>query len=163
MFAINQHFFASGFRSDDGLLDGVEVFVIGAAQRHPHVIIPGLGHKADGGGFRVKQILQASVVGNGAPCPLHHAKGREHRFGFSGLGEESGIRGVGTGIAALDVVHAQAIQQVDHRQLVIQRKINPRRLLPIAQRGIKKRDVFTGHGLLSFSASRMANSVPSRA
>ncbi len=56
--------------------------------------------------------------------------------------------GIGAGIAALDVIDAELVQQVDHRQLVIERKINAGRLLAIAQRGVEEGDVFAGHDIL---------------
>ena len=48
MFAVDQHFLAGKGCGLHGLADGVQVFFIGAAQRHAHVVVPGLRHKADG-------------------------------------------------------------------------------------------------------------------
>ena len=148
MFAVNEHFLAGKGCGLDGLADGVQVFFIGAAQRHTHMVVPGLRHKTDGRGFRADQVLQAGIIGNGTPCPLHHAEGGELGFGLSVLAEERRIGRVCAGIATLDVVDTKTIQHLHHDQLVIQRKINAGRLLSVTQRGVKKGDMFSGHDLL---------------
>ncbi len=79
--------------------------------------------------FGADQVLQAGIIGDGTPCPLHHAESGEGGLGFPVFAEKCGIGGVGAGIAALDVIDAEAIQHLHHNQLVIQRKINARRLL----------------------------------
>ena len=40
MFAVDQDFLAGGLRGLDRLADGLEVLLVGAAQRHAHVIVP---------------------------------------------------------------------------------------------------------------------------
>ena len=62
VFAIHEHFLAGEDGGLHGLTDGVEIFLVGAAQRHAHMIIPGFRHKANGLGVGADQILQAGVV-----------------------------------------------------------------------------------------------------
>ena len=75
--AIDQRFLARGFCSLDGLADGVEVFLIRAAERHPHMQIPRLGDEADGGGGRLRERGEAGVVRRRHARALGHAEGGE--------------------------------------------------------------------------------------
>ncbi len=76
------------------------------------MVVPGLGHEADGLGLGADQILQARIIGDGTPCPLHHAEGGEGGLGFPVLAEKRGIGRIGAGIAALDVIDAQSSSSI---------------------------------------------------
>ncbi len=62
MLAVDQHFLAGENGGFHGLADGVEIFLVGAAQGDAHVVVPGLRHEADGFGMGADQVLEAGVV-----------------------------------------------------------------------------------------------------
>ncbi len=53
-------------------------------------------------------------------------------------GEQLGVGDIGAGIAALDVIKAQLVQHPDDQPLVLERKVDPRRLRPVAQRRVEQ-------------------------
>ena len=77
MFAVDQRFLARGDGGFDGGADGVEVFLVGAAERDADVIIPALGHEADGVRLRLDERGEAGIVGGRDADALGHAEGDE--------------------------------------------------------------------------------------
>ena len=109
------------------------------------MIVPGLGDKTGSFGLGLQDGLKAGIIGSGTARALGHAKGRERGLRLAGFGEERGIRGVTTCIAAFDVVHTEAVQHVNDDKLVIQREVHAWCLLAVAQCRIKKIKAFAGH------------------
>ena len=109
--------------------------------------IPGLGNQTDRIDRRLQQRLQAGIVGDRPARALGHAERREAcvleiRF----LGEERGVRVVGAGIAALDVVDAQFVEHLGNAALVLDGEINAVRLRAITQGRVEEIEAFAGNG-----------------
>ena len=82
MLAIEQHLAAFGLGGAHAVADRGEVLLLGGLQRHPHVIIPGLGDEADGVGLRRQQRGKAWIVGRRTAGPPGHAeRGQAARSG----------------------------------------------------------------------------------
>ena len=150
----------------DRLRDTFEVLLVGDAERDAHVIVPRLGHQADGSRMRLQRRLEAGIVGDGAPHTLGHAEGREGGVDEARVGlEELRIGDVGAGIAALDVVDADIVEGAGDQPLVLEREIHARRLRAVAQGCIEQVEAFAGHGLAFFrngsTAARNRSMSPS--
>jgi hypothetical protein len=136
MLAVDHRFLAGGECCLHAVGDAGEVLVVGGLQRHADMVVPGLGDKAHRIGPCLHQVLQAGVVGGGAPCPPGHAEGGKRCLHLARLGKQRGVGLVGAGVAALDIIEAKLVQQPDDRQLVFQREVDARRLPAIAQRRV---------------------------
>jgi hypothetical protein len=62
MLAVEQHFPPGFTRRRYRLPDAVEIVFLGRLQRHPHLVVGRLGHKADGIGFRFEKRAEAGIV-----------------------------------------------------------------------------------------------------
>ena len=113
-----------------------EVFLARDAERHLDMIVPGLGHEADGGGVRLHDRLKARIVGGGAARALGHAERHELGLELRRALEKRGVDRVRAGIAALDIVDAQRVEPLRDDALVLQRKIDAQRLRPVAERRV---------------------------
>jgi hypothetical protein len=136
MLAVDQRLLAGRARRFDGVAQALEVLLVGDAERHAHVIVPGLGDEAHRLAAGAQQVLQAGIVGGRAPRPLGHAEGGERGLERRRIGEELAVGRVGAGIAALDVVEPEFVEHPRDHPLVLDRKIHPRRLLPVPQRRV---------------------------
>src|SRR6185437_6183441 len=61
------------------------------------------------------------------------------------LGEEFGVGRIGAGIAALDIVDAEIVEQMRDQLLVMQREIDAVGLRAVAQRGVEEIEAFATH------------------
>ena len=150
----------------DRLRDAFEVLLVADAERHAHVIVPRLGHQADGARVRLQRRLEARIVGDGAPRTLGHAEGGEGGVDEARIAiEELRIGDVGAGIAALDVVDADVVEGAGDQPLVLEREIHARRLRAVAQGCIEQVEAFAGHALAFFrngsTAARNRSASPS--
>ena len=127
-----------------------EIFLQRAAERDMDLIIPALGDEDDGVGGAVEQSGDARIVGGGAPRPLGHAEGGEMRLRRALRLEEFGVQRIGAGIAALDVVDAERVEQSRDLLLVVERKIDAGGLGAVAQGGVEQSDAFAAHWTCSF-------------
>ena len=81
-----------------------------------------------------------------AAGPLGHAEGGELGRARALLGEELGVERVGAGIAALDVVDAELVEQRRDGALVLEREVDAGRLRAVAQGGVEEIEAFAaGH------------------
>ena len=117
--AVEQHLAALRLGGADAVADRGEVFLERDLERHPHVIVPGLGDEADGVGLGVEQRREARIVGGRAAGPPRHAEGREGGARARGLGEQLGVDRIGARIAALDIVDAELVEHAGDRELVV--------------------------------------------
>jgi hypothetical protein len=72
-------------------------------------------------------------------------KATNEAFSVLGLAKNALSVGLAPGIAALDIIEAETIKQPRNRDLVLDRKINARRLLAVSERGVEQVDAFKGH------------------
>src|SRR6185369_17715530 len=98
--------------------DRREVLFLGCLESNLDMIVPGLGHKADGVRLRFEQCCKTWIVGCRTSRPARHAKGRESRAKPAIRAEEFGVGGIGARIAAFDVVDAQVVQHRSYCKLV---------------------------------------------
>ncbi len=127
-----------------------EVLLQRAAERDMNLVIPALGDEHDGVGGAVEQSGDARIVGGGAPRALGHAEGGEMRVRRALCLEEFGVLRIGAGIAALDVVDAERVEQSRDLLLVVEREIDARGLGAVAQGGVEQSDAFAAHWTCSF-------------
>lgn len=113
------------------------------------MIIPALGDKTDRIALGAQQRAQARVVGGGDAGALGHAEGDEGGLVGAPALEELRIRGIGAGISALDIIHAELIKQRRNRDLVLDGKVDAGRLLPVPKRRVEEIDAFPGHVSIS--------------
>ncbi len=152
MLAVDHRFLADSNRRLDRGLDRFEVFLVGAAERDAHMIVPALGDEADGVRLRLDQRGKSRIVGRRHPCPLGHAEGDEFCARRALLGKEGGVGRVGAGIAALDIIDAELVEQLGDGDLVLDGKVDARRLLAIAQGGVEE-----DRGVSLFMVARCAS------
>ena len=145
MFAVEQHFAALGLGRAHAVADRGEHFFFGGLQRDPHVIVPGFGDEADGVGLRVEQRDEAGIVGRRAARPPRHAEGGELCPHRPPLGEKAGIDRIGAGIAGLDIVDAQLVEQSCDCEFIREREIDAVGLRAVAQRGVEQIKAFAWH------------------
>ena len=145
MLAVEQHFAALGFGGGDAVADRGKVLLLGGLERHPHVIVPGLGNEADGVGLGVEQRHQPRIVRGRATGPPSHTERRKGRVELALLGEQLGIGRIGARIAALDVIDAEIVEHFGDRELVAEGEIDAVGLRAVAQRGVKEIEPFAGH------------------
>ena len=143
MLTVDHRFLAGGNDSLDRGLDRFEIFRVGAAKCDADVIVPALGDQTDRVALRLQKAGQPRIVGGGHAGALGHAEGDETGFLRALFAEEFGIGRIGTRIAAFDIIHAEIIQHRRNRDLVLNGKINARRLLAVAQRGVEEVDAFS--------------------
>ncbi len=133
MLAIDHRFAAGGNGALDRIADAGEVFLVGRAERDTHVIVPALGDEADRVGLGFEQRGKARIVRGRHPWPARHAEADEGGTLRALFREEFGVGRVGAGIAALDIVDAEFVEEFGNGDLVGDRKIDARRLLAVAQ------------------------------
>ena len=131
--AVEHRLPTGGGRRGDRLGDRIQVLLVGAAERQPHMEVPGLADEADRVGIGLEEVLQAGVVGDRAAGALHHAEGGEFCAARPLPFKERGVGRIGAGIAALDIVDPELVEHLRDENLVLQREINARRLLAVAR------------------------------
>src|SRR5690606_5404099 len=108
--------------------------------------VPRLRDEADAVRFGREKRLEAGIVRDRAAGALYHAEGREAGVREAGLGrEERGVGVVGARVAAFDVVEAEPVEQRRDAALVLDRKVDARRLRAVAQRGVEQVEAFLRH------------------
>src|SRR5262249_44412574 len=77
------------------------------------------------------------------------------------LREEGGVGRVGAGIAALDIVDAERVEQRGNGDLVLDGEVDAGRLLTVAQRGVEEVKSFFAHVVLPAkrSVARISRSM----
>jgi hypothetical protein len=131
--------------------DAREVLVVGDAEGDADVIVPGLGDEAGSLGptqfYGLQGALEARVVGDRASGPLGHAEGGENGAALKlrRAVEQRCIGVVGAGIAALDVVEAEAVEHARNAAFVVERKVDAGGLRAVAQRGVEQIEAISGH------------------
>ena len=138
VFAIDHHFAPGRDRRGDRLPDGLEIVLVGGAERHPHMEVPRLGDEADRRRPGPKHVLQSRVVGDRPADALHHAERSEVGIELAILGEERRVGRIGARISTLDVVEPELVQPFEDDELVFERVVDARRLLPVAQRRVEE-------------------------
>ena len=126
--------------------DGVEVLLVGAAERDADVIVPGLGDEADGVGVRVEERARGRDRWRPRrPARLVMPKAVKSRARRALLGEEGGVGRVGAGIAALDIVDAELVEQLGDERSCPRARSRCRRLRAVAQRRVEEVEAFLAH------------------
>ncbi len=123
------------------------------------MVIPGLGDEADGIGLGVEQRSEARIVGEADAGPLGHAEGSEGRVLGALLPEEGVVGRVGAGIAALDIVDAEVVEQARHQHLVLERKVDAVGLRAVAQRRVEQVEAFLTHTLCPVVGAFLVNDL----
>ncbi len=141
MLAIHQRFAAALPCGADALGDARDVVVERTAERHMHVVVPGLGHEHDRIGRSLQGRREARIVARRASGALRHAEGGQLRAKLRRIGEEGRIERIGARIATLDVIEAEVVEQGRDRPLVGEREIDPGGLGAVAERGVEQRQV----------------------
>ena len=141
----------------DGIGDAIEVFIERAAQRHMHLIVPGLGDEGDDIRIRIQKTRDARIIGRRAPGALGHAEGGETGLAGGLLAEEFGIQRIGAGIAALHIIDAEIIEHPRDLALVLKGEIDARGLRAIAQGGVEEIEAFAHHVSETLLRALMAN------
>ncbi len=126
------------------------------------MIVPRLGNQADAVGGGLQNGLKARIVRHRAAGALGHTECREAcRLQIGSRREKLAIRRIGARIAALDVVEAKLVEHAQKPPLVLQRKVDARRLRAVAQRRVEQVKAFFAHecfargaGFSLLSASR---------
>ena len=103
------------------------------SERDMHLIVPALGDECDRVAIGREQAGDAGIVGGRAARALRHPEGREFRLARRLLAEKLRVERIGAGIAALDVVDAEIVEQRRDMPLVVERKIDAGRLRAVAQ------------------------------
>ena len=145
---VEEHLAPRRPRRRDRLADGFQVLLLGRAEGDADVIVPGLRDEADGIGLRVEEGAEAGVVRQAHPCPLGHAEGGEYGPARPLRLEEGGVGRVGAGIAALDIVDAELVEELRDGDLVLEREVDAARLRAVAQGRVEEIEtLFTHVGL----------------
>ena len=148
MLAVEQHFPALRGGGAYAVADRGEIVLERRLQRDAHMIVGRLRDEADRVGVGGEETGKPRVVGNRAAGPPRHAEGREGRAQRPLGAEQFGVGRVRAGIAALDVIDAEIVEQAGDRQLVMQREVDAVGLRAVAQRGVEEIDAFaTRHGI----------------
>ena len=89
----------------------VEVFLVGAAERHAHMIVPALGDEADGVATSPAAAPRGPDRWRRRRRPAWSCRRRRiWRCAVRFFGEEGGVGRIGAGIAALDIVDAELVE-----------------------------------------------------
>ena len=130
----------------DRLIDRLKVFFIRNAERNAYVVVPRLRDEADAVSRGLQDGLQAGIVRHRPAGALGHAEGRETgRFEIGARRKKLGIRGVGAGISAFDVVDAKLVEYAHQPPLVLKRKVDASRLHTVAQRRVEEVEALFVH------------------
>ena len=121
MLAVEQHFAALGLGGANAVADRGEVFFRRRLQRNAHMVVPGLGDKADGIGLGFEQCHEAGIVRDRAAGTARHAKRSEGGVEFAVRTEQFGVGRIGARVAAFDIVDAEIVEHAGNRQLVGER------------------------------------------
>ena len=156
MLAVDHRLAPGGERRLHAVFDAGEVFLQRAAERDVDVIVPGLGDEHDGVGVGGEQRGEAGIVGGRAAGALGHAEGAEPRALRRLALEEPRVERIGAGIAALDIVDAEPIEQRRDLQLVFEREVDAGGQRAVAQRRVEEVEAFAGHGVGPFSGASAA-------
>jgi hypothetical protein len=140
----------------DGIGDSIKVFLERAAQRHMHLIVPGLGDEGDDIRIRIQKARDARIIGRRAPGPLGHAEGGETGLAGGFLAEEFRVERIGAGIAALHIIDAEIIEHPRDLALVLKGEVDARGLRAVAQGGVEEIEAFTHHVSETFLRALMA-------
>ena len=140
MLAIEHHLASAPMHRRDTVRNRVEIFLERAPQRHMHLIIPRLADKTNRIACRIKQRGNARIIRGRTPHLFRHAERRKPRRLGPLLRKKRSIERVRTRVTALDIINPQPVEQTGNLHLVLERKINTRRLRPVAQRGIKQKE-----------------------
>ena len=143
--AVEQHLAALGDRGAHAVADRGEVLLERGLERDLDVIVPRLGDEADRLGLGLEQRGEPGIVRGGAAGPPRHAERGEGGVEQPHLGEQRGVDRIGARIAGLDVVDAEAVEQRDDGELVLQREIDAVGLRAVAQRGVEQIEAFAAH------------------
>ncbi len=146
MLAVEHHFAAGLLRRLHAVTDRGKIFLVGGLERHAHLIGRRLRDKTDRVRFGFQERRQTRIVRGRAAGTPRHAERRE-----AGVVElrlrckEFGIGGIGTGIAAFDVVDAEFVEHPGDKLLVMQREIDAVGLRAVAQSGVEQIEAFASH------------------
>ncbi len=129
--------------------DHGEVLGEGGVQGAFHVAGVALADQGDHGRLGDEQGADLGVVGDGDAGAAGGAEGREAGVAEAEFGtgpvEELGVAGDGAGPAALDVVHADGVQETGHGQFLVDREGHALLLAAVAQRGVVQLCAALGH------------------
>ena len=110
--------------------------------------------KADGGRLGIQDSRQHVVVRGRPTCAFGHAEGGEGRTGLRPRFKERAVGRVCAGPAAFDVVKPERVKRLGDLRLLVGGELDALGLLAVAQRGVEKKEPFSGH----FRASSLAGS-----
>ena len=151
MLAINHRLFAARRNGGNAVRDAGDIFFIGNAERDIDMIIPTFGDETGRGRRRIKDFHKTRIVFGTATGAFGHAERRQlGRIKTAQLLEKLRIGRIGTGITALDIIHAQRIKRRRQPHFIGHGKIHAGRLLAVAHSGVKNIKAFACHHGLSF-------------
>ena len=144
--AVEHHLAPGLLRGGHAVADGGEVLLVGGLKGDPHLVGGRFGDKADRVGLGFQKARHAGIVRDGTSGTPRHAEGGEARMVELRLGREKlGIRRIGAGIAAFDIVDAEIIEHAGDDLLVGQREVDAIGLRAVAQRGVEEIEAFAAH------------------
>ena len=115
-------------------------FLVGAAERQAHVIIPALGHEADRVGVRLQEASKAADRWKPRPLPAFgHAKATKDAFRVRFFSKKLGVGRVGARIAALDIIDAEGVKHAGNGDLVLDGKNRCRAVCAPSRSVVSKR------------------------
>ena len=153
--AVHHRLATGSDRRADAILDARQILFQRAAERDMDVIVPRLGDEDDRVGVGGEESGDPGIVGRGAAGALGHAERAKARAPRRLALEEARVLRVGAGIAALDVIDAEFVEQPGDLSLVLEREVDPRRQRAVAQRRVEEVEAFPVHAA-SFSAASSA-------
>jgi hypothetical protein len=92
-----------------------------------------------------QQAGDAGIVLRRAAGAARHAEGCKARALHGLAGEEFGIERICAGIAALDIIDAEIVEQARNVALVLEREIDAGGLRAVAQRRVEQIEAFACH------------------
>src|SRR5476649_790913 len=121
--------------------------------------------EADSVGLSRERGGKPRVVRSRAAGALGHAEGGELRLEPARLGKQRGVGRVGAGIAALDVIDAEIVQEPHDAELIGEREVDAVHLRTVAQRRVEEiKSLFHHATFFTFQlvvpSLRSSNSTP---
>ena len=139
MLAVVDDLTAMGLQESDRVGNHRQVFFGRAAQDFPDVQGGSLTVNSDNRGLDLEQAFDLCIFGGADALLAGGAECRELgmlELQLAGFVEELDVTRVGTGPAALDISHPEALELLSNAQLVGDREMNPQTLRAVAEGGV---------------------------
>ena len=136
MLGVENHLFAVGFEERHALAYHRKVFFGRNSQYFRYLRKAGFAENADALGAGRGEGNQPAVGSRGDAFSVSCAE--SHEFGVGKLREKFGVLGIGGGVAALDVIHSERVEQFENLPFVRGGITYSRGLRAVSQSGVVK-------------------------